>query len=119
MIMFNRPTPLRFVTLVFAGVVALAACDKKTPPLPSVVSTAETPSKSAVPLGSAAASDPSLPPASVVSAEAAAPTSRDDADTRARSDLTKAEESNSMPKAGQANNHSSPSFEAAKASAVR
>lgn len=119
MLMSNRPTSLRFVTLLLVIAAALVACDKKTPPLPSVLSSTETPSKAAVPLGSAAASDPSVPTGSVVAAQPAAPTSRDDASTRARSDMTKAEESNAMPKAGQANNHSSPSFEAAKASGVR
>ena len=117
--MSNRPSSLSVITLLVALGAVLSACEKKSPPLPSVVSAAETPSKEAVPLGSAAASDPSVPPASVVAAQPAAPTSRDDASTRARSDMTKAEESNAMPKAGQANNHSSPSFEAAKASGVR
>ena len=117
--MSNRSISLRVVALLLTLGVALSACEKKPPPTPSVVSAAETPSKEAVPLGSAAASDPSVPPASVVAAEPAAPTSRDDASTRARSDMTKAEESNAMPKAGQANNHSSPSFEAGKASASR
>lgn len=114
-----RPSSLSVITLLLALGAVLAACEKKPTPTPSVLSAAEVPSKAAVPLGSAAASDPSVPPASVVAAEPAAPTSRDDASTRARSDMTKAEESNAMPKAGQANNHSSPSFEAAKASGVR
>ena len=115
----SRPAPLTAIAVVLALGTALSACEKKPPPTPSVsVSATETPSKAAVPLGSSAASDPSVPPATVVRSEPAAPTSRDDASTRPRGDLTKAEESNSMPKAGQANNHSSPSFEPGKASAA-
>ena len=115
----TRPAAPAVIALLLAVGATLAACQRKTPPTPSVLSSAEMPSKSAVPLGSVAASDPSIPPASVVPSEPAAPTSRDDSSTRPRGDLTKAEESNSMPKAGQANNHSSPSFEPGKATAVR
>lgn len=115
----TRPAAPAVIALLLALGVTLAACERKTPPTPSVLSSAEMPSKAAVPLGSAAASDPSIPPASVVSSEPAAPTSRDDSSTRPRGDLTKAEESNSMPKAGQANNHSSPSLEPGKPTAVR
>ena len=100
-----------------SALLAFSACDKTKPPTPTVLSTVGAPSNEAVPLGSAAASDPSLPPANVVESKPAAPTSRDDASTRPRGDLTKAEESNAMPKAGQANNHSSPSLESGKAAA--
>jgi hypothetical protein len=102
-----------------AALIALSACDNTKPPTPSVLSTAEAASKDAVPLGSGAASDPSLPSASVVQTEPAAPTSRDDASTRPRGNLSPTEESNAMPKAGQANNHSSPSLESPKPAASK
>ena len=116
--MTQRPTSLAMIAAVLALGTALSACEKKNPPTPSVLSATERPSRAAVPIGSAAASDPSVPPATVVPAEPGAPTSRDDTSTRPLGDLTKAEESNSMPKAGQANNHSSPSFQG-KASGTR
>ena len=119
----TSPSPSRHIGtgIAFGTVAALSAllvfsaCDKTKPPTPTVLSTVGSPSSEAVPLGSAAASDPSLPAASVVKSEPAAPTSRDDASTRPRGDLTKADELNAMPKAGQANNHSSPSLESGKA----
>ena len=119
--MTSRPASLAVIAAVLTLGTALSACEKKNPPtpsVPSVLSGTETPSRAAVPLGSAAASDPSVPPATVVAAQPAAPTSRDDTSTRPQGSMTKAEESNSMPKAGQANNHSSPSFEG-KASGAR
>ncbi len=112
----TRPARLGAITFtLMLGLGALSACEPKGPPTPTVLSSSGTASGGAVPLGSAAASDPSLPPASVVEAKPAAPTARDDASTRPRGDLSKADESNAMPKAGQANNHSSPSLESPKA----
>ena len=116
--MTSRSASAAVIAAVLTLGTALSACEKKNPPTPSVLSSTETPSRAAVPLGSAAASDPSVPPAAVVAAQPAAPTSRDDTSTRPRGEMTQAEESNSMPKAGQANNHSSPSFEG-KASGAR
>ena len=66
MSMSTRPAAPAVIALLLVIAATLAACDKKTPPKPSVLSSAEIPSKAAVPLGSAAASDPSIPPASVV-----------------------------------------------------
>lgn len=86
--MTSRPASAAVIAAVLTLGTALSACEKKNPP------------------------------ATVVAAQPAAPTSRDDTSTRPRGDMTPAEESNSMPKAGQVNNHSSPSFEG-KASGAR
>jgi len=69
----------------------------------------------AVPPGTPA-QDASVPQATAALASQAAssgtaPTSRDDKKSAPMKDLTKAEERQSMPKAGQVNNHSSPSLD--------
>jgi hypothetical protein len=81
----------------------LAACAKTDSPPPATTGSPST----GVPVTQAT---PPLPP---VDAVQGAPTATDSKANDPTGNLTKAEESGSMPKAGQANNHSSPSLEAA------
>ena len=97
-------------TVCAALLCTLAACDKTAPPLPSTQ--ADSPAPGAVSVAATPSFDPSLPSAEAASVPAASPTSRDDNASRPLGELSKADESSAMPKAGQANNHSSPSLEA-------
>jgi hypothetical protein len=100
----------------------LAACQRNTTPDVPVPTAAAKPSSAAeARIAGSIVNDPSLPPATqavgaAASGAASSPASESSSgqDTKANAPggtLTKEEESNQMPKAGQANNHSSPSFE--------
>lgn len=99
----------------------LAACQRNTTPDVPVPTAAAKPSSAAeARIAGSIVNDPSLPPATqavgAAASGASSPASESSSgqDTKANAPggtLTKEEESNQMPKAGQANNHSSPSFE--------
>ena len=88
-----------------------AGCDK----LPSAPAAPRADAASAeVPRPFAPLPDPSVPAANSVPGPAPAATAKDDSSNRPKSDMTKAEESSAMPKAGQANNHSSTALDPKK-----
>ena len=100
--------------LLAGAVLALTACDKgrPDPPLPQV---AAGPSRIAS--GTGGGTDASVPSAESVLAPPARAASKAEPGTRSNTTLTRAEESNAMPVAGQANAHSAPLAAAARASA--
>jgi hypothetical protein len=102
-----------FVVLLGAAVAAGAGCGRETaPPAP----------KTSMGTPPAAAPSTPLPPAVSPPAVTTPPPAAGTADATAKDTpannptgtLTKAEESNAMPKAGQANNHSSTSMEGSR-----
>ena len=109
--MFKRV--IRGVWLLAA--VGLAACHSQRPEPPAPRADASEPT---VPKPFSPVPDPSLPSASIVLAPAATATAKDDAATRPKGDLTRAEESSAMPKAGQTNNHSSTALDPKKPAGV-
>ncbi len=100
------------VAASLAAAALLAACDKKpgTPPKPQSQTVA------AANISSGIVTDPSVPPASQVLGEQPAPAAagQDSTAQAPKDDLRKEEESNTMPKALQGNNHSSTSLDAAQ-----
>ena len=108
------------VIIALGGALIVMGCDRDRPPRPEADKVAATGSP-ATPRPPAPVADPSLPPAASVlseqgaSAPAAptAPTARDSAATQPMKDMSKQEESSTMPKANQANNHSSPALDPA------
>jgi hypothetical protein len=103
-------------TVLTAIVLGAAACSDA--PEPSATST--TPLTQSTPPAKASAD---APPAPTPSTHAGAPvpdapataTAKDTPANNPQGDLTRAEENTAMPKAGQANNHSSPAFDPGKA----
>jgi len=92
---------------------ALVACNRQ--PGASQDMAAGAPAPGAVAPRSTPASDPSVPAAASVVEAPAAVGGRDDKTSNPLGTLTKADESQAMPKPGQANTHSSPSLDAASA----
>ena len=102
--------------VLVAIVLGATACSD--PPEPRATST--PPVTQATPPASASADTPPAPTPSTHSGAPApdAPATATAKDTPANNpqgDLTRAEENTAMPKAGQANNHSSPAFDPSKA----
>jgi len=96
----NRP--FAFLTvLLMAGLVT--GCNEASKPAPVPPPAASAPVVPAVP-----------PPPPIASGVSPSETAKDSAATAPMEKLTKAEESKSMPMAGQGNNHSSPALETAK-----
>ena len=97
-------------TMVLIALCA-AGCDKlpSDPPAPRADA-----SSTEVPKPFAPLPDPSVPAANSVPGPAPAATAKDDSANRPKGDMTKAEESSAMPKAGQANNHSSTALDPKK-----
>ena len=107
--------------------IVLGATACSDPPEPRATST--PPVTQATPPASASADTPpanvsaDVPPAPTPSTHAGAPvpeapataTAKDTPANNPQGDLTRAEENTAMPKAGQANNHSSPAFDPSKA----
>jgi hypothetical protein len=99
-----------------AALALVAACDQ-TPETSAGMSAApSTPAGAATERTPYATSPPAVPvpPADTVQRPASAPTARDTKGNDPTGTLTKEQESSGMPKAGQANNHSSPSLEPGK-----
>ena len=102
--------------ILAAIVLGAAACsDQPEPP-----ATSTTPVTQSTPPANASAD---APPAPTPPTHAGAPapeapataTAKDTPANNPQGDLTRAEENTAMPKAGQANNHSSPAFDPSKA----
>ena len=93
--------------------VLLAACDKRPDP---AVSRAE-PASSGMAMPSSTLPDPSVPAADSVLKATAAATATSAPGTRTNATLSSTQESNAMPMAGQANDHSAPVAPAKAASA--
>ena len=89
--------------VALGGALIVMGCDRDRPPTP------ETTAAATAPRPPAPVSDPSLPSAAtaVGDAASAAPTAQDNAATQPMKEMSKQEESTAMPKANQANNHSS------------
>jgi hypothetical protein len=110
-------------TLTMIGCAALiSACDPKPSPKAAMPPMGDQPVAGApAQQPPAPVADPSLPPADKALSAAGKVDGNtaggtDSKATQPMGDLTKKEESESMPKAGQANNHSSPSIEPKPAS---
>jgi hypothetical protein len=100
------------VIVALGGALIVMGCDRPGPEAPPPVAQG---SPATAPRPAPPVSDPSLPPAaSAVGSEAAsAPTARDTTANNPNGELTKRQESNEMPRANQANNHSSPALDPA------
>lgn len=107
--------PALAAALVAIALGAAACADK---PEPSVTLTPPA-TPSAPPATSQADTAPAPTPATHAGAPApeapATATAKDTPANNPQGDLTRAEENTAMPKAGQANNHSSPAFDPSKA----
>lgn len=101
-----------------AAVLVLVACEPRAPQ-PGATAIGAAPPASAVP--PPPVKDPSVPSADVAigAQRPAAPTAQDSASARPMADLSQAEETHSMPKPNQANNHSSTALDRTPASAPR
>ena len=116
------PTPMILAACCVA-VVALAACDRDriSPPLPRVNSL-PTAVPTAIPTAIGPVTDPAtatVPPADTVFSPATEAAKAASSAERTNKSMTKAEERNAMPMAGQNNDHSSPSAATTRASGVR
>ena len=119
-----RTSRLSLVAPVLALALALGACSRQGDPArdynassnPSVPpSTGMAPSTPASPApGAAPAATPETHAGTPQPGVPAGPTARDSQANRPQGDLTKQEESNAMPKAGQVNNYNSPAYEPKK-----
>lgn len=101
--------------LLAALVLGAGGCSERSETSASAGPTAQ----SAPAPGTAAEKDPAPTPSTHAGAPApeapATATAKDTPANNPQGDLTKAEENTAMPKAGQANNHSSPALDPAKA----
>ena len=116
------PTPMILAACCVA-VVALAACDRDriSPPLPRVNSL-PTAVPTAIPSAIGPATAPgaaTVPAADTVFSPATEAAKAASSAERTNKSMTKAEERNAMPMAGQNNDHSSPSAATTRASGVR
>ncbi len=102
---FQILLPIGFVLSVF-----LTACSPDRDPVERATQRGLTPESPV----SANAADTVMAPNMPAPAAPSGPEARDSAATKPLAPMTKREESASMPEAGQANNHSSPSLEAPK-----
>jgi len=108
--------PALAIAVVAIALGAAACSDKPEPPVTSAVPTMQPTTPPANP-----SADASPAPAPSTHAGAPAPeapataTAKDTPANNPQGDLTRAEENTAMPKAGQANNHSSPAFDPGKA----
>jgi len=105
-------TPMVLAALIGAAVF-LAACDKR----PEPAAAQAEPAASSVAKPSATLPDPSVPAADAVLKSPAAATATEAPGTRTNAALSSAQESNAMPMAGQAGDHSAPVAPAKAASA--
>lgn len=85
------------------GALIVLGCDRERPPIPEANAAAQSEAQRPPP----PVNDPSVPPASSAVGATTGPTARDAASTQPNAPMTKQEESSEMPKANQANNHSS------------
>jgi len=107
--------PALAVAVVAIALGAAACSDKPEPPVTSAVPSMQpTP-----PANPSADASPAPTPSTHAGAPApgapATATAKDTPANNPQGDLTRAEENTAMPKAGQANNHSSPAFDPGKA----
>lgn len=94
------------VIVALGGALIVMGCDRPGPEAPPAVAQQQAPART-TPAPTPPVSDPSVPPAGAALDAASAPTARDTSANQPNAELTKREETAEMPKANQANNHSS------------